>query len=283
MTSGLSTISCFHDVLDHEDRDAAAVDREDELHRLLDLGRVQARHDLVEKEELRVHREGLRELEALEIRDRERGGLAVALVGKGDALEDLVRVGAGLRGRPRAAAGAEHRPRRHVLAHRELAQGLDDLEGPGHPEAADPEARRLRDVPPVEDDRPGRRLVEARHAVHERRLARAVRAEHAEDLAAADREVHAVHGREAAELLRDSRRDEDRVVRDAGRRHGDRAHQVTRWARTFARRSDARKRRSPAARRRPITVMRPRGRKTMKNTMMRPSTVGWSSRNRPQT
>ena len=56
----------------------------------------------------------------------------------------------------------------------------------------------------------------------------------------------------------------------------------TRWARTFARRSDARNGRSPPFRRRAMTVMRPRGRKTMKNTMMRPRTVGWSSMNLPQ-
>ena len=40
------------------------------------FGRVQARHDLVEEEKLRVHRERLGELEALQVRDRQlRGGL----------------------------------------------------------------------------------------------------------------------------------------------------------------------------------------------------------------
>src|SRR5450759_1414172 len=269
----------LHDMLDHEERHPAPIDREDQLHRLLDLGLIEAGHDLVEKEELGVHGERLGELETLEVGNRQLRGRPVPHVRDADALENLVGRVTRLRRAAARAARAEHRARRDVLAHGELPERLDDLERTGHAEASDAVARRLRDVLPVEDDRSRPRLVQAGPAAHERRLPRSVRADDTEDLALPDREVDAVDGGEPAELLRDPAGLEDGVAGNSRRGRGKRAHHVTRWARTFARRSDIRNGRSPCWRLRARTVMRPRGRNTMNSTMMSPRTVGWSSRN----
>ena len=64
---------------------------------------------------------------------------------------------------------------------------------------------------PVEEDRAGRRVIDAGDLVEERRLAGAVRADQGDDPAARDREVDVVRGDQPAELLADLRRHEEVV------------------------------------------------------------------------
>jgi len=52
-------------VLDDQDRDPGLADGTDDRHGLLDLRRVQPRHDLVEQQDARLGRQGPRELEPL--------------------------------------------------------------------------------------------------------------------------------------------------------------------------------------------------------------------------
>src|SRR5262249_25064411 len=101
--------------------------------------------------------------------------------------------------------------------------------------------------------------------------------DHAEDLALPDGQVHTGDRREPAEPLGEPADLEERM----GRRG---FHHSSRLARTLARKTSEPKRppRAPAAGRRKGPI-RPRGRKTMKKMMIRPSTVGWSSRKWLQT
>ena len=74
------------------------------------LGRAQARHHLVEQQQLRPRGERARDLEALAVGQRERGGGQVALRAEAELLEDLGRELA--RARPRASRAGKRRPSR---------------------------------------------------------------------------------------------------------------------------------------------------------------------------
>ena len=149
------------------------VDLPEQLHRALDLRRVQARHDFVEQEQLGIHRQRLGELQPLQVRDRQVRRRVGDAVPEPDLRQDLARRArappAAVRSFPRAPNIA---PIATLSRTESCFKGLTTWNVRAMPEPADGVARRLRDVLSPEENRPGRRLVEPRDAVDEGRLAR---------------------------------------------------------------------------------------------------------------
>src|SRR6185312_445608 len=140
-------------------------------------------HDLVAEQELGLHRERLRELEALAARAAELIGALAGLCAHADLIEAGPRFLARLREpRARAAAAAEQRADGDVVEHREPGERPHDLEGAADAEMGAAKCRQALDAPALEDDLAGRRCERAADEAHERRLAGAVRADEAEDL-----------------------------------------------------------------------------------------------------
>ena len=98
-----------------------------------------------------------------------------------------------------------------IVAHREMRgrRRRSGTSGPC-PETRHAAGRSRGDVGAVVDDLPGARLEEFRQQVEDRGLARAVRADQRMDRAAADDEVNVAHRGEAAKLLGEPLRLEDR-------------------------------------------------------------------------
>ena len=78
-----------HVVLDHEEREAAAVQLADELHQPGDAALVHAAGHLVEQQHARLGGERARELEALALAGGERARVRVGLLGEPDPVEQL--------------------------------------------------------------------------------------------------------------------------------------------------------------------------------------------------
>ena len=90
-----------------------------------------------------------------------------------------------------------------ILQHRGVVEQLDVLEGARDAAPGDLLSVELRDLLVLEDDAPGRHVVETADKIEESGLAGAVRADDREDLALGDVERDAVDRLEAAELDRD--------------------------------------------------------------------------------
>src|SRR5262249_51524253 len=93
--------------------------------------------------------------------------------------------------------GAHH----HILDDGEVAERLDDLEGPAHSEAADRMWGEAADRVTAEADLSRRTRQRAREEVDEGGLARAVGADETEDLARLEVEAHLRHRGESPEPL----------------------------------------------------------------------------------
>src|SRR5450830_1577178 len=198
-----------HDVLDDEDRDAVLMDLLHDRDRLLDFCRVQAGEVLVEKEELRLCREGAGHFEAFSHAERQAPGEAVAPrfhLCEGGRFQSH-------RARLLAAVGAAERGDHDVLEDREAGEGLDDLERPGQAEVTDGVRLQAVDPAPLEQDRAAGRRVIAVDEVEDRRLAGAVRTDETQDVALLEREGHVADRLQTAEALRDiSQLEEAHVV-----------------------------------------------------------------------
>src|SRR5438105_910717 len=81
----------LHDVLDHDDGDAALVQRKKNLQHLLDLGTGKAGHRLVGDEELRPRGHGARELELAQLDLREPVRLRARHVGERREAAEVLR------------------------------------------------------------------------------------------------------------------------------------------------------------------------------------------------
>src|SRR3989442_7416813 len=109
----------LHDVLDHQHRDAPAVDLLDEAHRAFDLLGVQAGHDLVEQEQRGLHGERAGQLEALELAERQGPGRHPGPRRQADHPQHLVRALEGSSRLASAHPSAEHGAPRDALPPRQ--------------------------------------------------------------------------------------------------------------------------------------------------------------------
>src|SRR5215213_11136084 len=126
------------------------------------------------------------------------------------------------------ARGSEHRADRHVLAHVELAERLDDLERARDLRIRDRPGPRAGHVAAADHHAPGRGFQVAGDEVDQCALARAVGPDDTEDLRLAEAEGDVVDGREpaeaAAELLDLEDRGHSRYARIVSSRD------IRRWA-----------------------------------------------------
>jgi len=200
-------------VLDQEEGHAGRVDRADAVDQHLQQRGVHPGGGLVQKDHLRVGHHHPRQFQELALpAGQDAGGLVGQLVQKHHR-QDV----AGLPGRrpflggdaagrqeagPDMLAGLTLPRQQQVVDQRQFREGPRDLEGPPQP-ARQPAVRGIGGhVPPGKGDparsgrhRPGQQ-------VEHRGLARAVRADQAEDLALPHGQRHRIHGRHAAEALR---------------------------------------------------------------------------------
>jgi len=190
-----------HDVLDHQERDALAPEPPDQRHGALGLRRVEPGHQLVEQQEPRRGGERARQLEALEVDQRELRRQAVRLALQAHECEQTL----GLpHPRARVAAGAAvETPHEHVVESGEPGERSSALERARDTLGAHAVRREAGDVAIVEADRAGVRLEGPRDQVEERRLARPVGAHDPDQLAVLDGEADLADRAHPAERLRD--------------------------------------------------------------------------------
>ncbi len=187
----------LHHMLDQQHRDARGADLFDDLDNVDDLGGVEARHHLVEQQKPGLGGECAGQFQALAPRHGEVGAELVELARHADLGGDLF----GKRHRLAAAGGAEVGAHHDVLAHRDLGEGLGDLERPHHARAADLVRRQAGDVAALEGNASGIGCVKARDRGKQRGLARASGADQRHDLAGTNVERRLIDGLQAAEGL----------------------------------------------------------------------------------
>ena len=132
-----------------------ALTARNNVERFVDLGSVQAGHDLVEQEHLRIERERFRHLQAFAVGNRQIARQAGRRRGPGRRSRAVPRV------RPKASCVLRFAPSlsvhcadRDVFANREIGERFDDLERPRDPEVANLVRRHVRDALPSNITRP---------------------------------------------------------------------------------------------------------------------------------
>jgi hypothetical protein len=193
-----------HQMLDDEKGDAGACEVLEPRPDPFELGRVQARGELVDEQEARAGGERAREVEHLLLRAVELARLAVGHALELERAQQVHDVDAPLR---MAAVGARHLD---VLAHGQGEERLRHLEGAVDAEMDEAVRREPAHALPGEADLAAIRRVKAGDDVDAGRLARAVGADEAQDLARLQVEAQAVQGAERAEALDEPRDLEDR-------------------------------------------------------------------------
>ena len=124
----------LHDMLDHQNGDAAPAEVANDRNDVADLGRVESGQHLVEQQQLRLGGERTRKLETLAGGDRQSIGGAIEHIGQAEIAADTV----GNRKRGIARPVMKMRADQDVFAHRQADKRLHDLEG-----ARDAEPRQL--------------------------------------------------------------------------------------------------------------------------------------------
>src|SRR5262245_45909865 len=196
----------LHHVLDDDEGGAAIADALDEGDGGVDLGGVEPGHDLVQEEHGGAHGQRACQLHALALGHVESVGGHFGPMREGDEVEYLFRAASGFRQGGRSATRAEQGPHHHVLDDGQIAERLDDLEGPTHPHPPDlvrgPPADRV-----AAEAHLARRVGQsARDHIDERGLARSIGADEPEDLAVLKVEAHLRHSRQSPESLGDTAR-----------------------------------------------------------------------------
>ncbi len=163
------------------------------------LGRAQARHHLVEQQQLRLGGERARDLQPLAVGQRERRGALAALVVEVEPAQHLVRV----RARIARVAAMQQRADDDIVLDRERRERPHDLEGAADAAPADLVGRQAVDALAGESDRAAVGRVDAGDHVEQSGLAGAVRADHREDRALRHLEADLVDREQAAEALAD--------------------------------------------------------------------------------
>src|SRR5262245_46518719 len=198
----------LHEMFDDEDRYAAFADAPDERECAVDLARVKTGVDLVEHQNLRFHRKTLGKLEPLATGKRERRGRPIGERSHAGKIELFAR---GLHGiADTCMRPAEECARGYVFQHTHARERLDDLERAGQPAA-----RGLKRTLPghggaKEADAPGGSRMTRGDHVDEGRLASPIWADERDNLALPEVHAHAADGPDAAEMLADILKLEDR-------------------------------------------------------------------------
>src|SRR5215471_3623905 len=191
----------LHHVFDHDQGDSLAADPFDEADGGVDLGGVEPGHDLVQEEHGGPHGERASQLHALALGHVETVCRRLRPVGERDEVEHFFGAAASLGKGAGAAAGAEQGAYHHVLDDSEVAERLDDLEGPAHAETPDGMRGETADRAAAEADLARRARQGPRDEVDQGGLARAVGTDEAEDLAVLEVEAHLRHRGQSAEPL----------------------------------------------------------------------------------
>src|SRR3984957_2642451 len=201
----------LHHMLDHEDRNALALNLVNEVDADLKLGRVEPSEPFVQEEELRAGRQRAGKFDALLVDIGELRADELGPVRQADPLKEDVGL-AQRYGRIRWIA-AEHPAEHDVLARRHAGKDAHELECPGDAGAAYLEGPEADDLIALKEDRPGVRLQLASDEVEDGSLARAVGANKAGDAArgdiegdVADRDETAESFSEAMDAENDARR-----------------------------------------------------------------------------
>src|SRR5262245_27940709 len=189
-----------NDVLDPDDRDAAAANVADQVDQRRAFVLGQAAGDLVEQEHARLRGECARELEPLAVEQREAAGGPIRLGREAALLDELdaAPIDVAL-----AAAAAERRRHDQVLEHGHAVERLRNLKRAADAQATAPFRRQMGDVDAREDDAPGIGRNRAAGDAEQRGLAGAVRPDDAERLALGEREVERARDHHGAEALGD--------------------------------------------------------------------------------
>jgi hypothetical protein len=188
----------MHDVLDPNNRDAAAANIPDQIYQRHAFVFGEAAGDLVEEQHARLRGERARQLEPLAVEQREGAGESVRLGCEAALVEpfDAARIDLAL-----ATAGAERRGDHEILEHRHAAERLRNLKRPGDAHAAAAVRRKMRDVDAGKEDAAGVGRQRAAGDAEQRGLACAVRSDDAERVALGEREIDRVRNDDGAEPL----------------------------------------------------------------------------------
>src|SRR5258708_3947881 len=144
-----------------------------------------------------------RRLEALAIRDGQRGDRRRGLRLQPDQLQRLIRDGEGLAGPAARVGAAEHGSDSGVLAHGHGAERPDDLERAADAKSRDPVRRLAGDRAALPADVAPVQPVDPADAVEQRRLAGAIGTDDSDDLALPHPELDTVDRSHATDLLGD--------------------------------------------------------------------------------
>jgi hypothetical protein len=195
-----------NDVLDPDDRDAAAANVPDQVDQRLAFVLGQAAGHLVEQEHARLRGERARQLEPLAVEEREAAGGPIGLGREAALLDELdaARIDVAL-----AAAAAEGRRHDQVLEHGHAVERLRNLKRAADAQAAAAFRRQMGDVDAGKDDAPGVGCDRTAGDAEQRGLAGAVRPDDAERLALGEREIERARDHDGAEALGDFFEGED--------------------------------------------------------------------------
>jgi hypothetical protein len=197
----------LHVVLDHHERVAPGVERQDVADQLVNHGRIDAGQGLVEEDDLGTGHERHAEVQELLLAVREIRREAVPEVDDAQVLEKLVRPSGRLRALtsdepPEQGAVTLLGREQHVLEHSHLREQLDQLERARDPAAMHPVGAEPRDVLALEPDVAAGRAKDPGDAVEQRGLAGSVGADHPEKIARLHAQAHPAQRGKAEELLR---------------------------------------------------------------------------------
>ena len=179
----------LHDVLDHDDGDAAVAQATDDRQDVADLGRVQSGKNLVEQQQLWPGRQRAGEFETLAAGDGQGVGRPVEHLAEPHVASDLLgdRKCFGARRVPQIGAHQD------IVAHRQTGEGLHDLERAGDAVPRQPVRRHAGDVRPAVANGAFARLEESGDDGEKRGLAGAVGPDQAGNTALRRRQRRRVH------------------------------------------------------------------------------------------
>ena len=119
----------FDDVFDDENADTLVTDLADHLDHFFDLDQIQPRHDLIAQENLRLHRQGLCQLQPLAAGTSQFIRALIDIFAKPDEIQLSARLLAGFRQLGLSASASEQGAHRDVVQNRQAGKRPHDLEG----------------------------------------------------------------------------------------------------------------------------------------------------------
>ena len=201
-------------LLDDQDGRSLRVDVADHLEDLLDQDRGKAHRRLVEEQQLRVGHQGAPDRQHLLLATGQRpAGLARPLAKPREEREDALEVPLEL-----DLVGPRVGTHLEVLEDGHPAEDAPTLGRVAHAPPHEPVGRHVRDVVPVEGERPGPGVHEAAEGAEGRRLAGAVGAQQGDDLTLVDLQGDPLEGVDVAVVRMHLVGAQERLPPRAGRR-----------------------------------------------------------------